>query len=242
MWPIWPNAFRRDPGCACRAREMLSRRNMPVLRATIAIATLLVALAGCTSGGGGPARSDASIADADDNDAPTFRCTGPQDCPYQDGLQVHCCVDGMCVYGQQAAATMCTDPAAQVIDASAYDQSCQTSSDCFGVAVGDFCHPNPGCPNAAINKTAMPQYQADIAKTYGAGSCVALSSCGLYFGPCCRRGSCQMNTGCTATPSDTLPACSDAGGTCGAFIAQCGSKGAGPPDSCAYADEMCCLP
>jgi hypothetical protein len=49
-----------------------------------------------------------------------------------------------------------------------------------------------------------------------------------------------MNAACYS-PSDTLAACADAGGACSPFVIQCGDKGTGPPDSCAYSDEMCCL-
>ena len=211
-----------------------------MFRGALAFVICQIMLTGCTSSNGEPTHLDAAAVDSGEGDAPTYPCTTPRDCPSQVGLQVHCCVDGRCIYGDQAAASMCTDPNAEFIDASTYDQSCQIDSDCVGVAVGDFCHPNAGCPNAAINQALLAQYQADIAKTYGGGSCTALSSCLLTIGPCCRHGVCQMNTGCSG-PSDTLPACADAGGTCGPFISQCGSKGAGPPDSCAYPDEMCCL-
>jgi hypothetical protein len=223
-----------------RARSRCSTNLVRALLIALAFAMCSIACAGCASSSGAPMQRDAAIVGSAD-DAAAFTCKAQQDCPYQDGLQVHCCVDGACIYGDQAAATMCTDPNAEFIDASSYDQSCQIDSDCVGVAIGDFCHPNAGCPNAAINKAALPRYKADIAKTYGAGSCTALSSCGFYQGPCCRRGICGMNTDCFGAPSDTLPACADAGGTCGPFITQCGSKGAGPPDSCAYTDEMCCL-
>jgi hypothetical protein len=147
---------------------------------------------------------------------------------------------GTRIFGQAAESTSCADPDADVLQASNYDQSCATDSDCVGVAEGSFCQPNSGCPNAAINKAALPRYMADVGKTYGGGSCTAFSSCVFYQGPCCRRGSCQMNLDCFS-PSDTLPACADAGGSCGAFIIQCGDNGTGPPDSCAYSDEMCCL-
>jgi hypothetical protein len=160
----------------------------------------------------------------------------------QGGLQVYCCVDKTCIFGQAAESTSCADPNAEVLQASNYDQACTTDTDCVGVAEGNFCQPNAGCPNAAINQAALPRYMADVGKTYGGGSCTAFSSCGFYYGPCCHQGMCQMNTGCDAKPSDTLPACAEAGGACSTFVTSCGVRDAGPPDSCAYPDEMCCLP
>jgi hypothetical protein len=210
------------------------------LRAALALAMCSFALAGCASSSGAPVQRDAAIVGSAEG-APTFRCGAPQDCPYQPGPQIHCCVHGVCIYGDQDAATICTEPDAGFIAASAYDQSCQIDSDCVGIFAGDFCHPGAACPNAAINIAVVPRYQADIAKTFGAGSCAAVSSCGFFSPTCCRHGMCEINTACSAAPADTLPACADAGGTCGIFITQCGNKGAGPPDSCAYPDEMCCL-
>jgi hypothetical protein len=160
---------------------------------------------------------------------------------FQGGLAVYCCTQGACIFGEAANSSSCGNPDAQFIQASDYDQSCATDSDCVPIAAGDFCHPNPGCSNAAINKSALARYQADIAKTYGAGSCTALSSCGFSQGPCCRQGTCLMNLACAAIPADTLPPCADAGGTCGTFVG-CAPGRAGPPDACAYPDQTCCLP
>lgn len=176
-----------------------------------------------------------------DGSGTRVECNGPNDCaalmPY--GLQVYCCVNKTCVFGQAAASTSCDDPDADTIQASNYDLSCAADSDCIAVAVGDFCQPNAGCPNATISKAAQVQYQADVAKTYAGRSCIAESSCGSSGTPCCRQGTCQINGGCWS-PTDTLPACADAGGTC-SRVFSCGSLGPGPSDSCAYSDEACCL-
>jgi hypothetical protein len=152
---------------------------------------------------------------------------------------VTCCVPSGCIFGGQAAATSCSDPDAEVISASDYDDSCDADSDCVNVAVGNFCYPGANsCPNGAISKKAYPKYQSDISKTYAA-QCFGLSGCRAGSIPCCRNGKCQTDP-CFSN-SDTLPACSDAGGTC-EYSITCSAPNIGPGNSCAYADEMCCLP
>ncbi len=184
----------------------------------------------------------ASTPDAEGSDASTFACLSPQDCTVHTpaGPAVFCCIDKTCIYGQAALSVPCSDAEVQTIQASNYDQSCATDSDCVAVGEGNFCLAGAGnCPSAAINKSAYAAYQADVARTQAA-VCTAISSCVASSGPCCRHGTCQMNLACFS-PADTLPACADAGGVCSAFVIQCGDKGTGPADSCAYSDEMCCL-
>jgi len=196
---------------------------------------------------GWSAPSDAAPTDNEPADAPVtvYPCESPQECTVHMvfGPQIYCCIDHVCIAGQGAEneALACDDPDAQVIQASNYDQSCATDSDCVPVAEGTRCHPGGGgwCPTAAIRTSALAQYQADVFKS-SANACIALGFCPNYAGPCCHAGTCRMNQGCVASPADTLPACADAGGSCSTFSG-CGVKGAGPPDSCAYSDEMCCL-
>jgi hypothetical protein len=88
------------------------------------------------------------------------------------------------------------------IQASSYDQSCNNDSDCVAVSE-DFCF--IVCPNAAINKSAFAQYQADVAKI----TCGGVTSCGSIGGPCCRNGSCQMGDQCFA-PADAAMQSADA--------------------------------
>ncbi len=217
------------------------RATLPGVRATSALGRvgLAAVFVGCTTSNTGAPAPDAS---PDGPGGSSAACAGPSDCPMQYGLQVYCCVDKTCIFGEAAESTACADPDAEVLQASNYDQSCMTDLDCVGVAEGSFCQPNPGCQNAAINKAALPRYVADVGKTYGGGSCTTFSFGCISYGPCCRQGMCQMNTGCDAKPSDTLPACAEAGGACSTFVGSCGARDAGPPDSCAYSDEMCCLP
>jgi len=115
---------------------------------------------------------------------------------------VACCINTTCIYGQAAIdAVPCTDADVQLILASSYLQSCATDSDCVAVGEGNFCIAGArNCPSAAINKIAYPKYQADIAKT-NAAICQAFTGCGAEFGPCCRRGSCQMGSGCLDSAS-----------------------------------------
>jgi hypothetical protein len=149
------------------------------------------------------------------------------------GPQVYCCVDNACTSDIPDA---CADGSDRPIQASNYDQSCASDMDCVAIAEGNACMLVGPCLSAAINKSAYPKYQEDIANP----ACYGLASCPAEFGPCCRHGSCQMNGACNSA-ADTLPVCADAGGTCVPFVIECGGKGAGPPDSCAYPDETCCL-
>jgi hypothetical protein len=101
------------------------------------------------------------------------------------------------MYGQAAGTDSCVDASAQIIMASSYDQSCQKDSDCVAIEEGDFCQPgaNNGCTNAAINRTALAQYHADLAKTM-AGVCYGLTGCPAEVGPCCQSGVCRVNEQC----------------------------------------------
>jgi hypothetical protein len=133
----------------------------------------------------------------------------------------------------------CADADVQLIRASSYDQSCNADTDCVSVSEGNACETGfLDCPNATIGKGGLSQYQSDIAKVRSASS-NTVASCFPYGVPCCRSGTCRNSTDCDSS-SDTLPACADAGGACGR-IAGCGHNGAGPADSCAYTDEICCL-
>ncbi len=100
------------------------------------------------------------------------------------------------MYGIAAEAETCADAASQNIMASSYDQTCQVDSDCVAVEEGNFCTPgaNNGCTNATINKSALPQYRADLAKTQ-AGICSAVAGCTVEIPPCCQSGTCS--SGCT---------------------------------------------
>ena len=146
----------------------------------------------------------ASPWDAGGDDAAVFGCASPDDCwthltAAEGGVvpAVVCCVGHFCILGQAAAMVTCTNPDAQIIKASNYDQSCAADSDCVAVAVGNFCNADTErCPSAAINAAALSQYQADFDKTQAA-MCLAESSCGgSSSSPCCRQGACQFGVDC----------------------------------------------
>ncbi len=130
-----------------------------------------------------------------------------------------------------------------MISASNYDQSCTADSDCTLVSQGNYCDGKScQCLNGAVNAGAVPRYAADIGKTpVGSGAVVALvCPCIPPIGPCCRSGACT--TDCWS-PSDTLPACADAGGLCSEPGISCGGMNGARdvPNSCAFPDEMCCF-
>ena len=159
-------------------------------------------------------------------------CSTPRACPSHVGPQIYCCVDHAC--GADAP-DACPDGSQRPILAANYDQSCQTDTDCVLIGEGNACSMVNPCANAAISKAAYAKYQSDIA----AAPCFALAGCPASLPPCCRQGVCRTND--CSSPADTLPACADAGGICSPFTTECGTKGAGPPGSCAFPDEMCCL-
>ena len=123
--------------------------------------------------------------------------------------------------------------------ASSYDQSCTVDTDCTGVTSGDYCGGLCTlCLAAAINTAALGEFNADIAETPVGSGEAAPCPCPRATVACCRNGACTAD--CVA-PSDTLPDCADAGGTCVLNPACDAAIGTGPANSCAYADEICCL-
>lgn len=99
----------------------------------VALAALtLIAMAGCSDDTGDPKTG---------SETHWLSCNTTSDCPTG-----HTCVEREC---------------RPVIEASGYDQSCQSDSDCTVITEGDFCT-CVGCPNAAINVADEPTYQADM--------------------------------------------------------------------------------
>lgn len=207
---------------------------------------------GASAGSAGPDGSDAALdAGSGAADAPMpglVACKGPQDCEnslqfLQLGVFVTCCVAGTCIFGDQATQSSCGNPNGQIIAAGDYDLSCASDSDCTLVRLGDLCSPVTECTTGVISQSALSKYQADVAQTYAA-QCFVESSCPITTG-CCRNGQCVADM-CFPQPGDTLPECADAGGICqntGTLGEQavCTGSNVGPPDSCAYSDETCCL-
>lgn len=139
-----------------------------------------------------------------------------------------------------------TDAGACMISASNYDQSCAADTDCQEVTSRDYCVAGCLCGGSAVNAGALAQFNADVSKTpLGSGALGgAACPCADQPGPCCRSGKCTM---ACFSPTDTLPACADAGGMCLLRSnAICGSANSssgaqGLPDACAYSDEICCI-
>jgi hypothetical protein len=91
----------------------------------------------------------------------------------------------------------CTDANVQLIQASNYDQSCATTSDCVAVGEGNACYPCAiACPTAAINASARAQYLSDVAKTSGSSQGDVTCNCPAEFAPCCRGGTCHADSQC----------------------------------------------
>lgn len=139
-------------------------------------------------------------------------------------------------------ANLNTDSGSCMVLTSNYDQSCAVDADCTLVWSGNFCVADCKCMDAPISVAALARFDTDVAATpFGAGEIgYTVCDCPTQLGPCCRQGTCQ-NAACSS-PADTMPACADAGGSC--IVGRCGgASGAsqGPPYSCAYADQTCCL-
>jgi len=136
--------------------------------------------------------ADANSLFGSPSDAGDVACTTVQDCykARSETETLFCCISGTCAYSAGTDILPCTDANAQLIQASDYDQSCKSASDCVLVAEGNFCQP-AGCPSAAINAGAYGQYQADVAKT-NAAICGGVTSCLGIAGVCCQDGMCQV--------------------------------------------------
>jgi hypothetical protein len=84
------------------------------------------------------------------------------------------------------------------IQASSYDQSCQSDSDCVTVNVGNACAECTfacGTNVGAISVGAMSQYVVDVDKTpAGAADCGCPAE--QIISPCCRGGQCHADNAC----------------------------------------------
>jgi hypothetical protein len=88
----------------------------------------------------------------------------------------------------------------QVIEAASYDQSCVQDSDCVAVGQGSVCYPCIfACSSGgAINESAVPQYQADVASNVPGYDNVGCG-CPEAFLPCCSGGVCHADATCSNT-------------------------------------------
>jgi hypothetical protein len=168
---------------------------------TLTIA-LFVAAGGCgnTGEGAADARSDGAAPDAGKecvaaggtcSQDPFCVGPGPQNC----GPNAYCCFDAICA----------PDGSVPPIEASSYDQSCRSDSDCVAVSEGDVCTPcGIGCTNAAINAAGLARYKADVASANAATrlgmfgtpyQCV--TTCPYSRRPCCASGQCHADAACS---------------------------------------------
>jgi hypothetical protein len=113
------------------------------------------------------------------------------DCnPAQTGPGSFCCLD---------PPPECTDANVQMIQASNYDQSCSTVSDCLAVDEGNACFSDCflACRNAAINVKDAARYDADVAKTLAGRLAGGTCFCPAESGPCCIGGVCRADIQCS---------------------------------------------
>jgi hypothetical protein len=126
--------------------------------------------------------------------------------------------------------------------ASDYDQSCVADTDCVSVGEVPTCPASAcdGCLLQGINKGAMAPYAAALAQAFASAPPGQRCGCPCEgVGALCRGGKCQAAR-CGTPPEDTLPACMAAGGTCG-YVSNTICHRTGPPEGCAFTDELCCL-
>jgi hypothetical protein len=78
------------------------------------------------------------------------------------------------------------------IEASDYDQTCSTASDCVGVAEGDSCKGLfcVDCANAAINVSAQAEYESALQSINGA---TGICPCPANPTVACDAGVCVLN-------------------------------------------------
>jgi hypothetical protein len=215
---VWHEGAQRECAFSSRTRARpLGTQSAPVIEVarllTLAAALLLTVvllLAGaCNSGqASGPAQCEAAGGQCVLGSA---RCANPgtQDCnPDRNPGGAFCCLSGLCT--------------AEPVQASNYDQTCQTDTDCVAIAEGDPCLScGISCSsNATINAGALTKYRSDIANTPAVlsaadGGC--LYTCGTVsgrsdFGPFCCGGTCHVGGQCPGADAST-DACAPSGCT-----------------------------
>ena len=105
-----------------------------------------------------------------------------------------------------------------LIQATSYDESCSTDSDCtavadnFGIVFGDYCSPMCLCANGVISTSSVAQYVKDVASTpLGSGAIGQEGcSCGTGAPSCCVHQRCTHVCPTVITIHDDAGA-SDAG-------------------------------
>jgi hypothetical protein len=166
--------------------------NPTFARGLVGGAALLTAIAGCTSSSSNPGAADGAAMTPEAQSDVSLEDSSPN---------------------------ACIDASVKRIQASDYDQSCTVDTDCRLIAVGNACTPCAfDCSfGAAINVSALAQYNSDVANTpavaaeFNGQTCA--SGCPAAFGPCCVGGKCQASTTsqCPAPASDAGDAAADTG-------------------------------
>jgi hypothetical protein len=184
------------------------------VRHPIALGLLLVGSFGCGGATQGSGPVDAGKGDSN-GDASI------------DASHVVALTDG----GQEARVDIDVDSAACMLVASNYDQSCAVDTDCAIVGTGNYCEANQCyCGGSSINANAVPQFQADVAKTPVGMGDVPSGNCGCPFEgpPCCAGGKCQTGGACTSVMGADAAA-NDASGYTPDYTVLC-VEDAGPAD------------
>jgi hypothetical protein len=160
----------------------------------------------------------------------------------------NCCVMGICAMLASCPTIRDSGGDAQLdagacnpVLASDYDQSCDADTDCVGVGEVPQCPASAcdGCLTQAVNKSAAAQYMAALSRAFASEPTGEACACPCEALAICRGRRCEYGF-CGPAGTDTLPACADAGGRC-SYTANTTCNTPGPPNSCAYADETCCL-
>jgi hypothetical protein len=141
-------------------------------------------------------------------EAAPLACTSPRTCPADLALQpgldrpvttARCCIDDLCSNTPPAS---CADVKDLAIRVSSYDQSCSVDSDCTTAVDVSACYGPIGCDGAPIAKTALSQYQSDVAMLptspcwFPEVGCTPPPLVGMPCGLCCRSGACQVGDAC----------------------------------------------
>jgi hypothetical protein len=143
--------------------------------------------------------------------------------------------------GQSSDVQSTAENGCNIVLATDYDQSCTVDTDCIGVAQVSECPAGACsvCVTEAISRSAMTQYMEALSRSLATRPSGGQCSCPcVTIGSVCRAGKC-VPAYCGPPQADWLPACADAGGYCD-YAADTDCK-MGPPNACAYSDEVCCL-
>jgi hypothetical protein len=130
------------------------------------------------------------------------RCvrTGAQDCnPDLNPGGAFCCLEEKPAATPASTSNTCDDGGVRTIQASDYDQSCTTDSDCVPIGEGNACLPcTIACKTAVIGKAAEARYRADLGALLEASQRITCH-CPFSSPSCCREGKCHADQTCSTT-------------------------------------------